>query len=205
MTVAKGIYGARGGRPDRRRFKRVSLHIPVQIIDAHGREFSGELLNLSGGGALVVSTARLKYRESVSVYTSNLGRLAGDIARMHETSFAMRIQAPALKRERLVDALTWLVNEKALGLSDDRRAERRPGEGLASALLGDGRELHCQVIDISATGIALSTVGPRPPVGEAIQIGRAVGRVARWLENGFAVEFNAGTVPSSVHDPVSRF
>lgn len=205
MTIAKAVYGTPGGRPDRRKFRRVPLHVPVQIIDAHGREYSGQLVNVSGGGGLVVSAARLKFREAVSVYASDPGRLAGDIARVTDTGFAMRIQAPALKRERLVDTLTWLVNAKPLGLTDDRRAERRPGEGLVTALLGDGRELHCQVIDISATGIAVATMHPRPLPGEAIQVGRAVGRVARHLENGFAVEFSPGTAPSAVHDPVGQF
>ncbi len=205
MTIAKAMYGAPGGRPDRRKFRRVPFAAPVQIIDAQGREHSGELLNISGGGALVLSPARLKHRDAVILHTLNLGRLAGDVARVLETGFAMRIQAPALKREKLVDALTWLINEKPLGLSDERRAERRPGEGIVLALLGDGRELHCQVIDFSETGIAISTMSPCPPIGEAIQIGRAVGRVARILENGFAVAFSPGTSPASIHETVGQY
>lgn len=195
----------RFGRSEKRRFKRVKLVRPVRLLDAHGREYSGRLINISGGGALVAANARLRVGDNVILYTDALGRLAGDVVRTTPEGFAMRIHAPALKRDKIVDCLTWLVNEPTMEGGEERRAERRAGEGLTIALLGDGRELPCQVIDLSLTGVALATAGPRPLIGETIQVGRAIGRVARYLDNGFAVEFGPGESLPKVYEPAIRY
>jgi hypothetical protein len=45
------------------------------------------------------------------------------------------------------------------------------------------------VIDVSISGAAFACL-ERPRIGETVRIGEMTGRVARWLDNGFAVAFD---------------
>jgi hypothetical protein len=62
---------------------------------------------------------------------------------------------------------------------------RRPGSRL---LFGDGSEMPCLIIDMSSSGAALSA-DIRPPLGYPLAVGKVVGKVVRYLEVGFAVQF----------------
>ncbi len=48
--------------------------------------------------------------------------------------------------------------------------------------------MACFIIDMSPSGVAVSA-DYTPTIGQPLAIGRAVGRVARHLEVGFAVKF----------------
>lgn len=192
-------------RPDRRRYKRVTLLRKARMLDNNGREHVCDLLDISGNGARVQTPNRAKIGDNVILYSDELGRLSGQVVRLFDDGFAMRIQAPALKRDKIVDTLTWLINCDILHLSDERRADRISGSGRATALLGDGRMMNCEVLDISLTGVALASREKWPLIGETIQVGRAVGCVARYFETGFAVDFGHSTMMPPVYDPVLTY
>ena len=54
-------------------------------------------------------------------YLDNLGRIEGVVTRAFEGGFAVRILASLYKRERIANLLTWLVNQKSLGLGEERK------------------------------------------------------------------------------------
>ena len=54
--------------------------------------------------------------------------------------------------------------------------------------LADGSFYPCLIIDVSMSGIAVSSE-IQPPIGTPLAIGACVGRVIRHLPNGFAVKF----------------
>ena len=96
---------------------------------------------------------------------------------------------PQRKREKIADALTWLVNKDKLGLTDERIDERRSASGQVIAIHGKGISIACAVADVSLFGVALKTAGPRPMIGDRVQIGERAGTCVRYIDGGFAVDF----------------
>ena len=74
-------------------------------------------------------------------------------------------------------------------LPDRRRSKRIVPPDTESVLIfADNTRMKCCVIDISATGVAVSA-DVTPPIGTPLAVGKMVGRVVRHLANGFAVQF----------------
>jgi hypothetical protein len=72
-------------------------------------------------------------------------------------------------------------------------------------VFADGTHKSCFVIDMSATGAAVSA-DVQPEVGMPLAVGSCVGRVVRHLREGFAVKFvklqNTGNLERLVIRPV---
>ena len=54
--------------------------------------------------------------------------------------------------------------------------------------LADGSQLPCFVIDVSQSGVAVSA-DIWPSLGTPMAVGKLVGRVVRYLDVGFALQF----------------
>jgi hypothetical protein len=54
--------------------------------------------------------------------------------------------------------------------------------------MADGKVNTCFIIDMSATGVAVSSE-VQPAIGTPLAVGSLVGRVVRIFETGFAVKF----------------
>jgi hypothetical protein len=176
-------------RKDRRNWIRADMVLPVRLLDSQDREFSGKTINTSGGGLLIATAAFAAPGETVIAYVDGLGRMSGKVIRSSISSLALSLEATPLKRDRLVDQITWLANRDALGLEEDRRAERQAAGGPVLVTLDSGRVIQCRVLDMSLVGVGLATTGPRPLIGERVKIGsHQFGRCARYLSNGFAVD-----------------
>ena len=61
--------------------------------------------------------------ERIVAYLDHVGRIEGIVVRVVEGGFAVRILASAAKRERIVNLLTWLINQEVARL--ERGAEAR--------------------------------------------------------------------------------
>ena len=57
------------------------------------------------------------------------------------------------------------------------------------AIHGKGITIACDVADASLFGVALRTAGPRPMIGDRVQIGERAGTCVRYIDGGFAVDF----------------
>jgi hypothetical protein len=177
------------GAQERRRHRRVQLAVPGRGLAASIGEFTCRLVDVSPGGAKVVSKTPPAKGERVVLLFDGLGRLEGEVVRAGQAGFALRLTSSQRKRDRLADAITWRFNMDRLGLEEDRAAPRKPGRGRAKIRLRDGVVIQADVVDVSITGAAFACL-ERPRVGEPVRVGDMNGRVARWLENGFAVAFD---------------
>jgi len=190
---------------ERRRHQRVKVNLLGRFMLSDRREYPCQVVNMSPGGMLLMAPVQGKTGERVIAYVDHLGRLEGEIARLVENGFAMTISATIRKRDKLAAQLTWLANRDILNLPEDRRHGRFvPKNPMARLILPNGTNVTCRVIDLSASGAAIS-IAPnlRPPVGAAVTIGKTSGRVVRHIENGFAIEFTRLQHPDSIEDNVT--
>ncbi|MEO1039241.1 MAG: PilZ domain-containing protein [Pseudomonadota bacterium] len=173
---------------ENRTYHRMRLSMPGRFFDPRHGEFPCKLIDVSPGGARVATQHPPEPGARVVMMFDGLGRLEGEVIRAGRAGFAVRLLATQRKRDRLADAITWRFNMSRLGLDDDRVATRKPGKGRAKLRLSDGVIIQADVIDVSVTGAAFACL-ERPRVGERVRVGEMKGRVARWLDNGFAVAF----------------
>ena len=190
---------------ERRRHQRVKVNLLGRYMLSDRREYPCQVVNMSPGGILLIAPVSGKAGERVIAYVDHLGRLEGQIARVVENGFAMTISATLRKRDKLAAQLTWLANRQILNLPEDRRHGRfAPKNPMARLVLPNGTNVACRVIDLSASGAAVS-INPslRPAVGSAVTIGKTPGRVVRHIEDGFAIEFTRLQHPDSIEDNVT--
>jgi PilZ domain len=127
--------------------------------------------------------------ERIVAYLDNLGRIEGVVARSFEGGFAVRILASLYKRERIANLLTWLINQKSLGLGEERKHERIVPRVSASKLILPNGDVHsCRIIDVSLSGASVAC-SVRPPVDTVVILGRMRGRVVRHHDQGMAIQF----------------
>jgi hypothetical protein len=190
---------------ERRRHQRVKVNLLGRFMLADRRDFPCQVIDMSPGGMAVVTPVVGTPGERVIAYVDHLGRLEGKIARLIDNGFAMTISATSRKRDKLAAQLTWLANRQILNLPEDRRHGRfTPKNTAARLILPNGTNVTCRVIDLSASGAAVS-IAPelRPDVGAAVTIGKTTGRVVRHIEDGFAIEFTRLQHPDAIEDNVT--
>jgi hypothetical protein len=176
---------------ERRRHQRVKVNLLGRYMLEDRREFPCQVIDMSPGGMALLGPVIGQPGERVIAYIDHLGRLEGKVARHIENGFAMTISATVRKRDILAAQLTWLANRQILNLPEDRRHGRfTPKNPAARLILPNGNNVGCRVIDLSASGAAIS-IAPdlRPAVGTMLTVGKTQGRVVRHIENGFAIEF----------------
>jgi hypothetical protein len=180
----------RSEAPDRRRFRRVQWSVRVRGLTGEGEEFTCTTVDVCAGGLRINLARPLSQGENLVLYIDEIGRVEGIVARvLNEIGYAIEFKVPPRKRDKIADQLTWLINRDRLGLSDEREAERRPGGGQVVAIYGKGVSIACAVADVSIFGVALKTSGPRPMIGDRVQVGERAGTCVRYVEGGFAVDF----------------
>ncbi len=183
---------------DRRRYHRVKVNLLGRCMLDNGREFPCQLVNVSPGGAAIISPFPGTVGDTVVAYVDHVGRIEGAVARLFDGGFAMTIAASDRKRERLADALTWIANRPILNLPDDRRhARRSPKKSAAVLTLEDGTEHRCRVIDMSLSGAALAT-SLTLEKGTSVHLGKHTARVARIIDGGIAIEFTQNPAEETI-------
>src|SRR5438128_8049019 len=109
--------------PDRRRHKRISVTLLGRFMRANKEEHACKLIDISAGGAAVMSSVSVPIGERVVGYFDHIGGVEGLVVREFEGGFAFKINATKHKREKLAAQLTWLANRSEVG-DDGRRHER---------------------------------------------------------------------------------
>ena len=176
---------------ERRRHQRVRVNLLGRFMLENKTEYPCQVINMSPGGAAMITPVRGDIGEHIIAYIDHIGRIEGKIVRKIEGGFAITVDATARKRDKLASQLTWLANRHILDLPEDRRHERRqPKNPITKLILEDGSEHICRVLDLSLSGAAIKTK-VRPRIGKAVRIGNIRGRIVRHLEDGLAVEFAA--------------
>jgi hypothetical protein len=175
---------------ERRKHQRVKVTILGRYMLSDRREFPCQTIDMSPGGVAVHAPVKGKVGERVIIYFDQLGRVEGVIVRHLETGFAVALNVPVIKREKLADQLTWLANRQSLGMPEDRRHERVvPHNPRSTLILNDGREYMAKIVDLSISGAALSTDASLP-VGTPVMLGKTPAIVVRSFPEGVAIEFS---------------
>jgi hypothetical protein len=175
--------------PDRRRHRRVPVKVFGRFMREDKQEYPCQVFNMSAGGMALLAPVACDVGERIVAYLDNLGRIEGIVVRNFEGGFAVRILASLYKRERIANLLTWLTNQEALGLGEERKHERVvPRINASKLILPDGSVHNCRVIDVSLSGASIACP-VKPPVGTMVILGRMRGRVVRHHEQGLALQF----------------
>jgi hypothetical protein len=188
---------------ERRRHQRVRIAVSGRFMLEDRQEYNCEVIDMSPGGMALVAPIGGRIGERVVAYIDHLGRLEGKITRHLPNGFAMTISATPRKRDKLAAQLTWLANRQILSLPEDRRHGRIvPRNPLGRLILPNGLNVACRVIDMSLSGAAIGT-DHRPPMGAIVTIGKVQGRVVRYIDNGFAIEFTRMQHPDFLEESVT--
>lgn len=194
MKVDRDALVARS-KADRRRYRRVSVDIPGKVfVPAESHEADCRVIDLSPGGAQVVTDFVPPLDTPIVIYVDGFGRFEGTVARppegaeSREGTFGIKFNCSPMKRERIAEQLMLLMNRGIVDESVMRRHDRTPTKGATSFTRANGVLVQCEVLDLSLSGVSLKT-DDRPPVGEVVVIGQMAGRVVRHHETGVAVEF----------------
>jgi len=175
--------------PERRKHLRVPVNVFGRFMREDKQEYPCQVINMSAGGMALLAPVNCDVGERIVAYLDNLGRIEGIVVRPFEGGFAVRILASLYKRERIANLLTWLVNQKALGLGEERKHERVVPRINASKLILPNGEVHnCRVIDVSLSGASVACT-VKPPEGTVVILGRMRGRVVRHHDQGMAIQF----------------
>jgi len=183
-----------------RRFQRVSVVLFGRYMLESKTEYPCQTIQMSPGDILLFAPVKASIGEKVIVYLDQLGRFAGTTARLAPTGFAITMNLPPLKRDKLADQLTWFATRNVVGLPEDRRHGRfTPLMTRAILRLEDKRELIVRILDISISGVAVAT-DTIPPLGALIVVGSTPATVVRHFSGGFAGEFKIPFAPGSIDE-----
>jgi hypothetical protein len=186
---------------ERRRFQRVRLSLQGRYMLAGGQEFTCQVANMSPGGVALMAAMRGRIGERVVAYVDHVGRIEGIIARQLTDGFALSLTSSRHKREKFAAQLTWLANRHLL--PEQRRHPRHPPRHSSAQLVfPNGVHVSCRVVDISQSGAGIAS-DQRPTLGSLVTVGNTAARVARYIEDGFAVEFVRLQHPDSLEENVT--
>ena len=171
--------------PREARLENVSLAAKI-FLPASEREIDGVVTELTPDGASITLPDHLDVSTELVLYVEGFDRFSSSVVRIGQNNVRVRFYGSALKRERTAAKIVAHLTGEAAP-----QARPAPSQGLASQrtfIRQNGATADFEVIDISLLGAALRS-RCRPPIGEIITIGTTEGRVARYLDGGFAVEF----------------
>lgn len=179
---------------DQRRFKRVSLNLPVRVVINTIDEVEGRLVNISPGSMALIVESEAVVGDAVVAHIQDFDIIEGTVARLFPDGVAISFILSKKRREQLAERLVMLSNPGfAKGLDDRRSTPRhRTSDAKTICRLEDGTSLIVKVIDLSVNGVSVDAPR-RPAVGSPISIGRDSGVVARHTPRGFVIVYDRNT------------
>jgi hypothetical protein len=183
-----------------RRFQRVPVSLFGRYMLESKMEYPCQTIEMSPGDMLLFAPVKASIGEKVIVYLDELGRFAGTAERIVPTGFAITMNLPPLKRDKLADQLTWFATRNTIGLPEDRRHERIvPLMSRAIMRLEDKREFIVKILDISVSGVGVAT-DTIPSLGAQVVLGSTPATVVRHFPGGFAAEFSKPFAPGAIDE-----
>ncbi|MET0183285.1 MAG: PilZ domain-containing protein [Caulobacterales bacterium] len=175
---------------ERRRFRRVPLAVRGRLMDSTGREYDCRTADVSPGDARIFATADVKVGDKIVFYLDELGRLEGHVVRCGENGeFAIVLSATQHKREKLAELLTYLMSKDKLGEETSRPRAQQGGGALTAITIENAPVIEGEILDFSLVGMAIRTKSARPDIGTWVRVGGLDGRIARYIDGGFAIDF----------------
>ncbi|MBD8064540.1 PilZ domain-containing protein [Devosia sp. PTR5] len=127
--------------------------------------------------------------EQVIAHFDEFGMIRGRAARRLPSGIVVALDISPDERDKLGAKISW-QKKHVHSQVPDKREHRRilPRDPRTVVTLADGSRVDGFVIDISRSGVAVSAP-IWPDIGTPMAVGRIVGRVVRYLEVGFALQF----------------
>jgi hypothetical protein len=151
-------------------------------------EHACQVLDLTDQGATFMTSDIPSVGLSIVAYLEDLGRVEVISGEPVAGGFKITYAATGTRLEKLQQRIQYLV-ERASGAPDQRRHPRfEPKDKHSSITLPDGRTYTCEVLDISVSGAGIRS-DVMPAMGTYLMVGKMKGRVVRYLDSGFAIEF----------------
>jgi len=136
--------------------------------------------------------------ETLTLKLDTLGVLSARVTRNTADGFVAELLLTKDDVVKMARRIDWLKQKHLKSLPDRRESKRwLPRDSHSSLILADKREIDCFIIDVSASGAAVSA-DAMPGVGHPVVVGTVLGRVVRLLEYGFAVQFLTPREPETV-------
>jgi hypothetical protein len=151
-------------------------------------EHACQVLDLTEKGATFITSDVPNAGLAIVAYLEDLGRVEVTSGEAVAGGFKVTFAATGTRLEKLQQRIQYL-SERAAGAPDQRRHPRfEPKDKHSAITLPDGRTYACEVLDISVSGAGIKT-DVMPAMGTFLMVGKMKGRVVRYLESGFAIEF----------------
>jgi hypothetical protein len=151
-------------------------------------EHACQVLDLTDVGATFITSDVPSVGLAIVAYLEDLGRVEVTSGEAVAGGFKVTFAAKGVRLEKLQQRIQYLI-ERASGAPDNRRHPRfEPKDKYSSITLPDGRNYTCEVLDISVSGAGIKA-DVMPAMGTYLMVGKMKGRVVRYLETGFAIEF----------------
>ena len=202
-AAARRLTASQVGLRERRRFRRLPIEVGGRMLDPFGREHDCRTADMSPGDVRIAAPITPGVGERVVLYLDGIGRVSGRVARTcGEGEVAIIFDFSAHKRERLAEQLTLEIN-KGLGIDEPIRAIPRDGgdRKLIRLEFETGEAYDGEVLDFSLAGVTIRSRRPPPLIGVWVRVGNVYGRVARLIENGFAIDFEQRRpAPDTIND-----
>ena len=174
---------------EQRHDQRVEVRLLGRFMRSDRKEFDCESIDASPNGVAFASDAGVQPGERIVAYLNQIGRVEGRVTQIFARGFAIQMNVPAAKRNKLATQFAWLANRQSLGLPEERRHERiAPRDRYTILRLDNGREYTATLIDVSTSGAALN-VDCEPPIGAHVVVGATPAEVVRHVNCGIAVQF----------------
>lgn len=157
--------------------------------DGKAAVYACRLCSISTRQGVVVGPVIGRAGEAVAAHFDEFGFLRGRIVRRLPSGFVMDLQLTDAERNKLGGKIVWQKKRVHEQVPDKREHRRVPPRDPRTLLtLADGTQLPCFVIDVSQSGVAVSAE-IWPELGTPMAVGKLVGRVVRYLDVGFALQF----------------
>ena len=128
--------------------------------------------------------------DRITSHFGEFGEFEGSVSDTRNGSILLELEMTPERRQWMADKLAWLEKTRRDPLIQDARKDARfvPQVSHTTLTMADGKVSTCFIIDMSATGVAVSSE-VQPGIGTPLAVGSLVGRVVRVFETGFAVQF----------------
>jgi hypothetical protein len=181
---------------DRQRNSRIIVSVPGTYMLADHRNARGErrtypcrAVNVSPYAIAFAAPIRGHLGERAFATVEHLGKFKGTIVRLLDGGFVMSIVATDDERAKFAAKIDWFEQFKNFDVADQRADSRFVPENPRSRVVfADGRSEDCFVLDLSASGAAISSQ-TIPEIGTVLALATIVGRVVRHFDGGFALRF----------------
>lgn len=180
---------------ERRRLNRVGVRLPGKFMGRDRKELPCDTIDISASGIALAAKETRELGESIVAYINPIGRVRGVVRRHFYGGFAMSMELPPLKRDKLANVLTWLAGRQKSQRPDFRlHARIRTRYPHTTLKLPSGRKFLAKIIDFSRadaalTLTALTAAAPAPEIGTTVTVGSKRAVVVRHFSGGVAIEF----------------